>query len=90
MLWWYSYKIGTAKEVLLGRAFDQLIFLKRKSDYVQNPIPKDVLVSLFKKMVQLGKIGLVFNPSGGRMSEIPENETPFPHRAGIIFNLPDW
>nr|XP_027096260.1 receptor kinase-like protein Xa21 [Coffea arabica] len=90
MLWWYNYKIGTAKEVLLRRAYDQLIFLKRKSDYVQNPIPKDGLVSLFKKMVQLGKIGLVFNPYGGRMSEIPENEIPFPHRAGIIFNLPDW
>ncbi|XP_027089331.2 berberine bridge enzyme-like 21 [Coffea arabica] len=87
MLWWYNYKIGTAKEVLLSRAYDQLIFLKRKSDYVQNPIPKDGLVSLFKKMVQLGKTGLVFNPYGGRMSEIPENETPFPHRAGIIFKI---
>ncbi|XP_027087438.2 berberine bridge enzyme-like 21 [Coffea arabica] len=90
MLWWYKYKIGTAKEVLLSRAYDQLIFFKRKSDYVQNPIPKDGLVSLFKKMSEItygGKTGLVFNPYGGRMREIPENETPFPHRAGIIFKI---
>ncbi|KAL3516827.1 hypothetical protein ACH5RR_023729 [Cinchona calisaya] len=87
MLWWYNFKIGTPKEALLRRTLDSVIFFKRKSDYVQTPIPKYALESLFKKMVQLGKTGLVFNPYGGRMSEIPENETPFPHRSGIIFKI---
>ncbi|KAL3522940.1 hypothetical protein ACH5RR_015774 [Cinchona calisaya] len=87
MLWWYNFKIGTANEALLRRTPDSVIFLKRKSDYVQTPIPKYALESLFKKMVQLGKTGLVFNPYGGRMSEIPESETPFPHRSGIIFKI---
>ncbi|KAL0442427.1 UNVERIFIED_CONTAM: Berberine bridge enzyme-like 21 [Sesamum latifolium] len=38
-------------------------------------------------MVEIGKVGLVFNSYGGRMSEIPESETPFPHRAGNIFKI---
>ena len=30
---------------------------------------------------------MVFNSYGGRMSEIPASETPFPHRAGNIFKI---
>ncbi|KAL3522904.1 hypothetical protein ACH5RR_015738 [Cinchona calisaya] len=80
MLWWYNFKIGTAKEALLRRTLDSVIFLK-------TPIPKYALESLYKKMVHLSKTGLVFSPYGGRMSKIPENETPFPHRSGIIFKI---
>ncbi|XP_027085897.1 berberine bridge enzyme-like 21 [Coffea arabica] len=86
MLFWSNFDIGAKPELLLNRTSD-VNFLKRKSDYVQTPIPKDALTSIFKKMVQLGKPGLVFNPYGGRMSEIPANETPFPHRAGIIYKI---
>ncbi|CAI9276382.1 unnamed protein product [Lactuca saligna] len=38
-------------------------------------------------MMELRVVGLTFNPYGGRMSEIPDWETPFPHRAGNIFKL---
>ena len=38
-------------------------------------------------MVELGKVGLVFNPYGGRMSEIRESDAPFPHRAGIMYKI---
>jgi len=57
-------------------------FLKRKSDYVQKPISKIGLDGIWKNMTELGKISLTFNPYGGKMSEISEVETPFPHRAG--------
>ncbi|KAJ9705876.1 hypothetical protein PVL29_003805 [Vitis rotundifolia] len=60
---------------------------KRKSEYVQKPISKDGLEGLWKKMIELGKPGMVFNAYGGRMSEIPASETPFPHRAGNIFKI---
>ncbi|GFP95938.1 reticuline oxidase-like protein [Phtheirospermum japonicum] len=30
---------------------------------------------------------MVFNSYGGRMSEIPESETPVPHRAGNLFKI---
>ncbi|KAJ8541647.1 hypothetical protein K7X08_002463 [Anisodus acutangulus] len=35
----------------------------------------------------LDRIGIVFNPYGGRMAETPEDETPFPHRAGVLFKI---
>ncbi|KAK7332599.1 hypothetical protein VNO80_29352 [Phaseolus coccineus] len=38
-------------------------------------------------MIEVGKIGLVFNPYGGKMGEIPSDATPFPHRKGNIFKM---
>lgn len=87
VVWWANFENTTDIKVLLSRTPDSVNFLKRKSDYVQTPISKDGLESIFKKMAELGKTGFVFNPYGGRMSEIPENETPFPHRAGIIYKI---
>ncbi|CAI9091748.1 OLC1v1026854C1 [Oldenlandia corymbosa var. corymbosa] len=87
MLFWMNFDIKTAPEALLSRTPDSVNFLKRKSDYVQTPIPKTALTSIFAKMVQLGKVGFVFNPYGGRMGQIAETETPFPHRAGIIYKI---
>lgn len=86
MLYWSNFDIGTAPEVLLNRT-SSVNFLKRKSDYVQKPIPKAGLEWLWKRMIELGKTGLVFNPYGGKMSEIPATETAFPHRAGNIYKI---
>ncbi|KAI3439212.1 FAD-binding PCMH-type domain-containing protein [Psidium guajava] len=87
-LWWDGFDNGTipALETLLSREYDAK-FLKRKSDYVQTPISKANLDWLWKKMIELGKVGLMFNPYGGRMSEIPASATPFPHRAGNLFKI---
>ncbi|XP_073281161.1 berberine bridge enzyme-like 21 [Primulina huaijiensis] len=87
VLYWGNFDNTTAPSALLSRVPDSVNFLKRKSDYVKTPISKSGLESLFKKMVDIGKVGLVFNSYGGRMSEIPESETPFPHRAGNIFKI---
>ncbi|KAM3337196.1 berberine bridge enzyme-like 21 [Capsicum galapagoense] len=87
ILLWANFDNTARPEALLNRTGDSLVFLKRKSDYVLEPIPKDKLESIFQKMISLGKVGLVFNPYGGRMNEIPEDETPFPHRAGITFKI---
>ncbi|KAL0442425.1 UNVERIFIED_CONTAM: Berberine bridge enzyme-like 21 [Sesamum latifolium] len=87
VLFWGNFDNTTSPTVLLSRTPDSVNFLKRKSDYVKTPISISGLESLFKKMVEIGKVGLVFNSYGGRMSEIPESETPFPHRAGNIFKI---
>ncbi|XP_021818166.1 berberine bridge enzyme-like 21 [Prunus avium] len=87
MLWWANFDNGTKPEALLNRNPNDANFLKRKSDYVQTPISKDGLEWLWKKMIELGKTGLVFNPYGGKMSQIPASETPFPHRAGNLFKI---
>ncbi|KAE7996043.1 hypothetical protein FH972_000792 [Carpinus fangiana] len=87
VVWWANYDIGTSPDVLLDRNLDSANFLKRKSDYVQTPISIDGLEWLWKKMIEIGKTGLVFNPYGGKMSEIPASATPFPHRAGNLFKI---
>ncbi|XP_031256896.1 berberine bridge enzyme-like 21 [Pistacia vera] len=87
VLWWGDFDNGTKPDALLDRNLNQADFLKRKSDYVQKPIPKFSLNLLWKTMMELGKIGLVFNPYGGRMDEIPASETAMPHRAGNLFKI---
>ncbi|CAH8378731.1 unnamed protein product [Eruca vesicaria subsp. sativa] len=85
-LWWDNRVNATQTDpkVFLDRNLDSSSFGKRKSDYVATEIPRDGIESLFKKMIELGKIGLVFNPYGGRMAEIAENATPFPHRNKLF------
>lgn len=88
VLYWANFDYNTtAVEILLDRHSDNVNFLKRKSDYVQIPIPKSGLKSIFNKLVELGKVGFVFNPYGGRMNELPADATPFPHRAGNLFKI---
>ncbi|PON39144.1 Xanthine dehydrogenase C subunit [Parasponia andersonii] len=82
VLWWNNVQNGTSPDVLLNRKPNSAVSGFRKSDYVQKPIPKSGLESLWMKM-----IGLVFNPYGGRMSEIPASDTPFPHRSGNLFKI---
>ncbi|KAK8495519.1 hypothetical protein V6N12_066079 [Hibiscus sabdariffa] len=87
VLWWANYDLGTQPTILLDRDLNDANFLKRKSDYVQTPIPKKGLESLWKKMVELGKVGLVFNSYGGQMNRVRSDATPFPHRAGNLFKI---
>lgn len=86
VLYWTNIAIETPPQILLSRT-PTLTFLKRKSDYVKQPFPKDGLEGLWKKMIKLGTPGLIFNPYGGRMSEIPSTATPFPHRQGNLWKI---
>ncbi|CAI9089574.1 OLC1v1024165C1 [Oldenlandia corymbosa var. corymbosa] len=87
ILFWANFRSSSDKpEILLDRT-PSVNFLKRKSDYVVTPIPKAGFTAIFNKITQLGKIGLVFNPYGGKMSQIPETDAPFPHRAGILYKI---
>ncbi|MCV2423811.1 BBE domain-containing protein, partial [Paucibacter sp. DJ4R-1] len=72
---------------LLSRIPQSLTYLKRKSDYVKNPIPRTGLEFVWTKMIELETPQLTFNPYGGRMAEIPASETPFPHRAGNLYKV---
>ncbi|GER26070.1 FAD-binding Berberine family protein [Striga asiatica] len=87
VLFWANYDNTTSPDVLLGRKPDSVNFLKRKSDYVKSPIPLTGIHDLFDKMVEIGKVGLVFNSYGGVMNRIPETATPFPHRVGNLFKI---
>ena len=87
VLFWDNFPVGTSANVLLQRHDTREKFLKKKSDYVQKPISKADLEGIWKKMMELEKPVLTFNPYGGKMSEISEQETPFPHRAGNLYKI---
>ncbi|RDX68797.1 Berberine bridge enzyme-like 21, partial [Mucuna pruriens] len=87
VLWWGNFDNVTNVDVLLDRNVNSASFLKRKSDYVQKVIPRDGLEWIWKRMIELGKTGFVFNPYGGKMSEIASDATSFPHRAGNLFKI---
>ncbi|XP_050369629.1 berberine bridge enzyme-like 8 [Argentina anserina] len=86
-LFWTSFPNGKAPEALLSRVPQVLTHLKRKSDYVKQPIPKAGLKWIFQKMIELQTPMLTFNPYGGRMAEIAATAKPFPHRAGNLWKI---
>lgn len=87
VLYWYNYPIGTPIDVLLQRVPKSDKFLKKKSDYVQEPIQREALEGIWRKMMELKKPVLTWNPYGGKMSEISELATAFPHRAGNKYKI---
>ncbi|KAF5813063.1 putative tetrahydroberberine oxidase [Helianthus annuus] len=93
LLRYFNSPPGSPDSTLLSRVRRTVVHLKRKSDYIKNPISKQGLRSIFNKMVELDRVGLYFNPYGGRMAEISEFAKPFPHRAGNIAKIQytlDW
>ncbi|KAJ4702894.1 cannabidiolic acid synthase-like [Melia azedarach] len=77
-------------ETLLDRNATSLKqYFKAKTDYVKQPIPETALEGIYDRFSEEeGKTGLLtMIPYGGKMSEISESETPFPHRAGNIYKM---
>ncbi|XVF23023.1 hypothetical protein REPUB_Repub13aG0002200 [Reevesia pubescens] len=86
-LFWAGYQNGTPPDVLLNRTQNKF-FYKVKSDYVKDPIPKTGLETLWKWMMKTtDRNFLEMSPYGGRMAEISESDTPFPHRAGNHYKI---
>ncbi|PSS28921.1 Berberine bridge enzyme-like [Actinidia chinensis var. chinensis] len=86
-LYWTSFPTGTPVDALLSRTPQVLTHLKRKSDYLKQPINKEGLEFIWKKMIELERPVLTFNPYGGRMAQISPSAKPFPHRAGNICKI---
>ncbi|KAL6499273.1 hypothetical protein OROHE_026150 [Orobanche hederae] len=62
---------------------------KGTSDYVQTPVPQTGFDGLVRMLFEpeADQTSIYFDPYGGRMDEISESETPFPHRAGDLYML---
>ncbi|KAM4101462.1 hypothetical protein ACB094_05G145500 [Castanea mollissima] len=87
VMFWAGKPLGTPIEVLLERATEPGMFLKRKSDYVKEPISNASIEAVWKTMIELEDVAMLWNPYGGVMNEISETETAFAHRAGNIFKI---
>ncbi|CAA2965218.1 berberine bridge enzyme-like 18 [Olea europaea subsp. europaea] len=87
-LYSYNLPIGSP-DFLLNRTEANLRHYKAKSDYVQKPISKNGLESIWKRFLDndSGDASMVLIPYGGRMDEVSESATPFPHRAGNLYKI---
>ncbi|RZC64698.1 hypothetical protein C5167_008391 [Papaver somniferum] len=73
-------------DILRGRSTVKSYF-KGKSDYVRQPISQTGLELIWERLLNDELAGMNLTPYGGRMSEIAESETPFPHRNGTLFKI---
>ncbi|CAH1428109.1 unnamed protein product [Lactuca virosa] len=78
------YLRGESIHALIERRPWPKSYNKFKSDYVQKPISEDALEEIWKWCLEENLI-LAIEPHGGRMSQIEETETPYPHRKGNLY-----
>ncbi|KAH6782295.1 hypothetical protein C2S51_007588 [Perilla frutescens var. frutescens] len=76
-------------EVLLNRTPSTISNAKIKSDYVKKPIPRNGLERMVRLLYEpdAEETFVAMVPYGGRMAEISESASPFPHRAGNLYML---
>lgn len=85
---YFSLKKNQPFEVLINRTFKATGGgLKGKSDFTRTLLPKSVYRGLNQRLLQRKSAFVIMDPFGGKMEEFEEDDTPFPHRKGILFNL---
>jgi hypothetical protein len=86
----YIYMGGgaTVEDVLNRTAAEDATFTKSTSDYVRQAIAKDVWAEIFTSWLGKPDAGLmILDPYGGKIAGVPESETPFPYRGGVLYNI---
>ncbi|TXG48171.1 hypothetical protein EZV62_027465 [Acer yangbiense] len=78
---------GSLLEVLLDKKQLFKSNFKAKSDFVTEPIPINGLEGIWERFVEEETAIMIMDPFGGKMNEISESETPFPHRKGSLYNI---
>ncbi|KAL4589077.1 hypothetical protein LXL04_001979 [Taraxacum kok-saghyz] len=79
---------STPPEILTNRSAFAKVSSKVKSDYVRAPIPISGIRQIWRKLLRNDNSALVVtNAFGGRMAEYSETEIPYPHRAGVLFQV---
>uniref|UniRef100_A0A6N2K770 FAD-binding PCMH-type domain-containing protein n=1 Tax=Salix viminalis TaxID=40686 RepID=A0A6N2K770_SALVM len=80
---------NTPLDVLLDRIPQSTSFFKGKTDFVREPIPEIAFQGIWDRLnqVDVQSAELQFTAYGGKMDEIAESSTPFPHRAGTLFQI---
>nr|XP_027073200.1 berberine bridge enzyme-like 28 [Coffea arabica] len=64
-------------------------YFKGKSDLVHKAVPFEALKEFWKRCSDANApiIHIELHPYGGRMNEISESETPYPHRKDVLYEI---
>ncbi|XP_020586431.1 berberine bridge enzyme-like 26 [Phalaenopsis equestris] len=84
-----GYSSTSHLDVLLDRKpWSNTTSFKNKSDLMTSPISEEKWKEIFKFLLE-GEQSLlmIINPLGGMVAEVSENETPFPHRNGSMYDI---
>uniref|UniRef100_A0A0D3HM25 Berberine/berberine-like domain-containing protein n=1 Tax=Oryza barthii TaxID=65489 RepID=A0A0D3HM25_9ORYZ len=78
-----------APEGMLRRTNNLGTYVKSKSDYVRRPMGAAAWSALFSDHLASNNAGvLILEPHGGVVGAvIPDMATPYPHRAGVLYNI---
>lgn len=79
--------IGTQPDALLSGKSLSRNYYKAKADFVRELIPESGLEGIWKRFMEEDQPFMIWNPYGGMMNRIPEEDTPFPHRNGTLFMI---
>ncbi|KAF0887479.1 hypothetical protein E2562_002214 [Oryza meyeriana var. granulata] len=76
-------------EDMLKRTNNLGTYVKSKSDYVRRPMGAPAWGTLFNQWLANNTNGiLILEPHGGVVgSVVPDSITPYPHRAGVLYNV---
>ncbi|KAF7027535.1 hypothetical protein CFC21_039568 [Triticum aestivum] len=84
----YIYLDSTATvEDILNRTTSLDTFNKAKSDFVHRAIARDVWIKIFAWLAKPDAGLMIMDPYGGQIGSLPESAPPFPHRAGVLYNI---
>ncbi|CAL5042401.1 unnamed protein product [Urochloa decumbens] len=81
---------GSTVEDLLNRSNTASVLStgnKATSDYVRQAIPRATWASIFSQLAQPNAGLMILDPYGGQIAAVPEAATPYPHRAGVLYNI---
>lgn len=88
VVWFAELGDESSINILKKRTQASLAF-KAKSDFVQEPLPEISISRIWRRLqepeAELAQV--IFTPFGGKMSEIEEDDTPFPHRKGNVYEI---
>ncbi|GKV03934.1 hypothetical protein SLEP1_g16166 [Rubroshorea leprosula] len=82
-----GFQKGQPPEVLLGKTELYKSYFKAKSDFVIEPISEEGLEGIWERFLEEEMVFMIMDPYGGKMNEIAENEVPFPHRKGNLYDV---
>ncbi|KAI7732146.1 hypothetical protein M8C21_014277, partial [Ambrosia artemisiifolia] len=83
-----GFTTSTPVEVLANRSAIPKTNFKGKSDYVRTPIPKRGLRKIWRKMFENDNSEMLqLYTFGGKMEEYSDTATPYPHRAGVLYQI---